>query len=169
VFNQGIPFGMYGMGQTANWPMYTANPHLLHGYQQDPYAMLGRSWPSAQIPNPWAMQALLTELIGTIARQGHMGHMGFGGLPYSVPSYPTLVGQFGPQGSYGAGLPGLPGLAGRYQSGFPGVTNFPGVTSWWDGGVGAGIGNGALGGANFGGIPFPTGVSNWAVPSMAMV
>ena len=157
MFTQTVPFGMYGLGQAGGWPQFPVHPQLLQayqlGYQQDPYAMLARTtWPAAQMANPWVIQALLGELVGAIARQGHvgLGHGAFGpgalgGLPFASP-WPTMIGgQFTPQGSYANGL----GQQGFLPQAF-GVGN---------------VGVGGIGAA----LPYPTGVGNWSVPTMAMV
>jgi hypothetical protein len=144
---------MYGLGQMGGWPQYPVPPQLLHGYQQDPYALLARTawqnpWQSAQVANPWVIQALIGELAGTIARQGHigLGHHGFGALGVN-PLAQQLFGQ----------LPITAGL--QPMIGNPWVTQ---------GSYGNGIGT--LGLNTMGaGVPFPTPVANWTMPVPAMV
>jgi hypothetical protein len=186
---------MYGLGQMAGWPQYPVPPQLLQGYQQDPYGILARAawainqttnpwqnqignpWQNQmgnpwqnQTANPWAVQALLGELVGAVARQGHLGlgqggigHGVLGGTPYAAlpfasPLHQMIGGPLAAQGSYGNGIGQLAQL-GLGQQGF-------GQGGYGQVGFGVGnLGNGAMGA----GLPFPTGVGNWSVPTMAMV
>ena len=145
MFTQSVPFGMFGLGQMGGWP-------------QDPYALLARTawqnpWQSAQVVNPWVIQALIAELAGTIARQSHMGfgHHGFGalgGLPFAQQHL------FGQQ-PYGQ-LPITAGLQ-------------PMMGNPWAAQGSYGNGNGSLGLNTMGaGLPFPTPVASWSMPVPAM-
>ena len=92
MFTQSAPFGMYGFGQMGGWPQYPVPPQLLW---QNP-------WQSAQVANPWLIQALIGELAGTIARQSHMG---FGQLPPITAGLQPMIGNpWAAQGSYGNGI-----------------------------------------------------------------
>lgn len=170
MFTQSVPFGMYGLGQMGGWPQYPVPPQLLHGYHQDPYGLLARTawqnpWQTAQVANPWVIQALIGELAGTIARQGHIGlgqQHGFGTLGVNPLAQQLLAQQafgqipFGQQQLFGQ-LPITAGL--QPMIGNPWMTQ---------GSYGNGIGT--LGLSTMGaGVPFPSPVANWSMPVPAMV
>ena len=95
MFTQSAPFGMYGFGQMGGWPQYPVPPQLLW---QNP-------WQSAQVANPWLIQALIAELVGNIARQQHFAPthpgIGYAGLGQGVAN------PWATQGSYGNGIGAL--------------------------------------------------------------
>jgi hypothetical protein len=165
VHNQMAPFGMYGLGPVTGWPQYPMATQFLPGYQQDPYGLLARqAWPPLQATNPWVVQALLGELVGAIARQGHhpmgLGHVGLGGLPFGVGISPFAVQAPLPLAGFGP-LP-FGGIGPTPQ-----LWNTPlGQGSY---GIGAGIANGVAGTGLGAGLPFPVAAGAWSVPTMAMV
>lgn len=167
MHTQSIPFGMYGLGQMGGWPQYPVPPQFLQGYQQDPSTIFARlAWAQNQAmnpwmnqnpwmqnqmhqtANPWAIQALLGELVGAIARQGHVGvgQGGFGpgavgALPFASPLQQMFGGPFTGQGSYGNGIGGQMGL-GQQTLGQPGAFGQPGfgpLAGFGQGGFGAGL------------------------------
>lgn len=174
MHNQMAPFGMYGfgLGQTG-WPQYPMTPigpHLLQGYQQDPYGIAARQiWAQAQVTNPWAVQALLGEIVGSIARQQQMGfgQIGMGApLPFAAGFGPHPFAAFGPQLPLTMGAMGqLPFGAGLGHLQQPQWATPFGQAGY---GIGAGLGNG-VGGVGLGStLPYPTAAGAWA-PTMAMV
>jgi hypothetical protein len=170
------PYGIlaraaWAINQTTNpWQNQIGNPW--QNQMGNPWQnQMGNPWQN-QTANPWAVQALLGELVGAVARQGHLGlglgqggigHGVLGGTPYAAlpfasPLHQMIGGPLAAQGSYGNGIGQLAQL-GLGQQGF-------GQGGYGQVGFGVGnLGNGAMGA----GLPFPTGVGNWSVPTMAMV
>ena len=111
MFTQSAPFGMNGFGQMGGWPQYAVPPQLLHGYQPDPYALLARTawqnpWQSAQLANPWVIQALVQQLLAQQAfGQVPFGQQQpFGQLPITPGLQPMIGNPWAAQGSYSNGI-----------------------------------------------------------------